>query len=425
MVPEQVFTLAEAIAYAMEHNPRVGGAAAQVREARARITQRKAVRGPQFGVNNFVFRQGPVIPGFSPGDPPAVPPYRYNVGAFLSQVIFDWGQRSALQRSAERQAEAARLRETETRNDVRLVVSAAFFNILRAEQLLAVARERQTSATEQLRVAKARFEQDVAPRFDVIRMEAELANAEQEVIDAENEVALTKATFNTALGREVAAPVEVRHTPEPEHPDVPFDAARETAVTVRPQLGALQEQIRSGEQEVKARRAENRPQVNATGAYDRPNPGGFAPTSYRYNFGLVMSWPFFDNGLTRGRVREAEALLESDRLALVQARQQIELEVRQALLDIGEAEKRIAASQKELDAAREALRVAEVRYRAGLGTTVEVTDAQVAVARAGQNLAGSQFDYEVAIARLEFATGVPIARLLAPPPAAPAQPAAK
>lgn len=422
---DRPFTLEEAVAYALQNNPRIGGAAAQIREARARITQRRAERGPQFGVNNFVLRQGPVIPGSVPGSAPAFPPYGWNVGVFVSQVLFDWGQRAHRQNAAEREAEAARFRAQETGNDVRLVVSTTFFNILRAEQLLTVAQERREAAAEQLRVARARFEADIAPRFDVIRSEAELANAEQDVIAAQNDVALANASFNTSLGRDVEAPVVLQYEAEPAHPEVPFGAARETAVTNRPELEALRQDIQSGVEEVRARRAENRPQVGLTGAYNRPNPGGFASAAYRYNFGLTMTWPFFDSGFTRGRVREAQAVVEGNRQALEQSRQQVELDVRQAGLDIQEAQRRIVASQTEVNAAREALRVSQVRYRAGVGTNVEVTDAQVALARAGQNLANAQFDYETAISRLEFAAGVSIEKLLAPRPTSPAQPAAK
>jgi outer membrane protein TolC len=419
---DRPFTLDEAVAYALQNNPRIGLAAAQIREARARITQRRAERGPQFGVNNFVLRQGPVIPGSVPGSAPAFPPYAWNVGVFVSQVLFDWGQRAHRQSAATHETAATRLRALETGNDVRLVVATTFFNILRAEQLLLVAQERREAAAEQLRVAKARFEADIAPRFDVIRSEAELANAEQDVIAAQNDVELANASFNTALGRDVVATVALRYEAEPAHPDVPFDAARETAATNRPALEAIREDVRSGVEEVKARRAEARPQIGFTGLYNRPNPGGFASTAYRYNFGLTMSWPFFDSGFIRGRVRESQAVVEGSRQALEQARQQVDLDVRQAGLDIQEAQKRIVASQTEVSSAREALRVSQVRYRAGVGTNVEVTDAQVALARAGQNLANAQFDYETAISRLEFAAGVPIEKLLAPRPTAPASP---
>jgi outer membrane protein len=481
---EGAMTLDEAVAHALRNNPRIAGAAAQVRAARARITQRRALRRPQFGVNNFVFRQGPVVSGSTgngggggaggngsnrrggtrgiPGDPgdPGDPdgpgnggpdgpdgpgdggqggpgdggqdgdgsggdfgggfsssPWRWNVGVFVNQIIFDWGQREARQRVAEREADANRARLAETENDVRLVVSTAFYNVFRAQELLRVAQERRTAAAEQLRVARARFGADVAPRFDVIRSEAELAAAEQEVIEAENDVALSEAAFNTALGRDVITPVALQETPQPTQTDFAFERLRTAALRNRPQLSALRFEVEAGRQEVRARRAENNPQVSLSAAYDRPSPGGFNSTSYRYNVGLVMTWPFFDSGLTRGRVREAQANVDVDRQFLEENRQQVELDVRQAQLDIREARQRIVTAEREVASAREALRIAEVRYRAGVGTTIEVTDAQVAFARAGQNLANARFDYGAAISRLENATGVPIEVLQLPGPA--------
>lgn len=404
-------TLHEAIAYAQNNNPRIAGAAAQVRQARAVITQRRAVRGPQTGVNNYFYLQGPVVhsPG---GGNDAVPRFRYNVGVYLDQVIFDWGQRAARQRVAERDTAAAGFRLGETQNDVALVVSTAFFNLLRAQELLSVAQERRTSAAEQLRVARARFESDVAPRFDVLRSEAELASADLDVTTAQNQVLLAESTFNNALGRDVKTPVRLQYTQTGEVPDVPFEIARDAAIRNRPQLAALRETIEGSKQEVRARKAENKPQITGQLAYDRPNPGGFASTEYHYSAGLVMTFPFFDSGLTRGRVREAEATTDVDRAQLEQSRQQVELDVRQAQLDIADARQRAVTAQKELQSAREALRVAEVRYRAGLGTNVEVTDAQLAVAQAGQNVANAQFDYETALARLQNSTGTPVETLV-------------
>lgn len=409
--PADAMSLEEAVAYAVQHNPQVAEAAGLIREARGRVLQARSLRLPQAGVNNFVFRQGPTVPPFRPGDNPAVPAYRWNYGVFLNQVLFDWGQRRRAEIAAKRGVDAAKYRTDEAQNGVRLVVGTTFFNILRAQQLVRVAQERVESATEQLRVARARFETDVAPRFDVIRSEAELANAQQELIQAQNEVQLAEATFNTALGRDVNTPVAIDPEATPDRKEFSFDELRDTAVEQRPSLRAFRADIRGLEQTVRSRRAENKPQISLGATYDRPNPGGFATTEHRYSAGLVMTFPFFDSGLTRGRVREAQGTLEAQRARLEIERQQVELDIRQAQLDLNEAGQRIETSRKELTSAREALRVAEVRYRSGVGTNVEVTDAQVAVARAGQNLANAEFDYLTALVRLEYATGYPVAGL--------------
>lgn len=415
-------SLAEAVDYAVRNNPRVSEAAARIRQAQALVTQRRAVRYPQAGINGGVFRQGPVIPGFSAGADPITPPWRWNIGGALSQVLFDWSRRSAAQRAAERVLDAEGSRTEETRNDVRFVVSSSFYNILRARQLLSVAEERRASTAEQLRVTRARFESDVSPRFDVIRSEAELANAEQEVIAAQNDIALAESSFNIALGRDVVTPVNVDYATQPPRPPIPFEAARQAALEHRPQLAALRSDIQAGREIVRSRRAENKPEVSLSAGYNRLSATGFQ-LGYSYSAGLVMTFPFFDSGLTRGRVREARGAVDVSRSQLEQARQQVDLDVRQAQLDQAEAVKRIGTAGIELRSAREALRVAQVRYRSGVGTNVEVTDAQVAVARAGQNVANAEFDYQTALARLESATGVAIDTLMPPGPSAPATPA--
>jgi outer membrane protein len=403
-------SLADALAYAQQHNPRIAEAAALVREAQARIGQRLAVARPQLNSNTFVIRQGPVVPGRN-GAPPSVPLYRYNVGFSVSQVIFDWGQRTAQTQVARKDAAAAVARLAEAENDLRFVVSVAFYNVHRAEELLKVARERSTATAEQLRVAKARFDANVAPRFDVIRAEAEAANAQLDVIRGDNEISLAQAAFNTALGREVLTPVSLVLSPRPQPGAITLADAQAVALRHRPQLAALRSSIEGRQAEVRSRRAEQKPQVSMTGAYDRTNPGGFASQTFRYNVGLVMTFPFFDGGLVKARIREALATLGQQHQALEAARQQIDLDLQQAILDIREAQQRRDTAQKEQLSAREALRVAGVRYRSGVGTNVEVTDAQVAVSRAGQEVANAVFDLQVALARLESAMGVSLETL--------------
>ena len=403
-IADESLTLDAAVAYAWAHNPRIASTAARLKEARSRIEQDRSRKLPQAGVNNFVYRQGPVIPGFG-GGPPAFPPYRYNVGVFISQVLFDWGQRNHQLAVSKLESGAAEKDVDELRSQVRLSVSATFLSVLRSEELLKVATQRRDAVAEQVRVARARFEADVAPRFDVIRSESELANAEQEIIQARNDVELSQAALNTVLGREVNTPVKLSYRSPADAAPPAYESTRETALKLRPQLGAQDARIKAAERSVNARRAEQRPSISLNAAYDRPNPGGFAPQSFRYNTGLVMSFPFLDGGLVRGRVEEAKAFLERQRADYDELRRAVDLELRQAFLDLDEATRRIVSAEKEVASADEALRVANVRYRAGVGTTVEVTDAQVSLARAGQNRANAAFDRDFALARIQAAVG--------------------
>ncbi len=408
-------TLDQSVDYAIRNNPRIAGAAAQVRAARAVITQRRAVRRPQANVTAAAGLQGPEVGAVVPGGNPIVPFYQWSLGAGVSQVILDFGQRLNRQREAEREAEAARFTQAETQNNVHFVVASAFYNVLRGRELQNVAEQNRAAAAEHLRVSQARFASDVAPRFDVLRSEAELADAEQQLTTARNQTLQAEAAYNTALGRTAVTPVRIRYEATLRLPDVPFERARDAAYANRPQLVALQRTIEAGNYEVRARRAENKPQVIGTAGYSRFNPTGNTGLEDRYSLGVALSFPFFDSGLTRGRVREAQANVDTDRANLNGARLQAELDIRQAQVDITTALDRLRSANVEVASAAEALRVAQVRYSAGVGTNVEVTDAQEALARAGENLANAQFDYETALERLAFATGTSIASLQAGP----------
>lgn len=412
-------TLDQAVEYAIRNNPRIAGAAAQVRAARAVITQRRAVRLPQGGVSGTAGLQGPEVGAVAPGGNPIVPAFGYSFGPSVTQIILDFGQRANRQRAAERDTEAARFNQAETQNNVHFVVASAFYDVLRGRELQAVAEENRAAAAEHLRVSQARFAADVAPRFDVLRNQAELADAEQQLVSARNQTAQAEAAFNVALGRSADAPVRIQYAVGPLRPDVPFDRARDAANANRPQLASIRQTIEAGRYEVRARRAENKPQVFAQGGLDIITPTGTTGNDYRYNVGVGLTFPFLDSGLTRGRVREAQALVDVDRANLETARQQAELDIRQAQESIASARERLRSAGVEVVSAREALRVAQVRYSAGVGTNVEVTDAQQALALAGQNLANAQFDYETAEERLGFATGTTLDSLTSGGPLTP------
>ena len=127
-----------------------------------------------------------------------------------------------------------------------------------------------------------------------------------------------------------------------------------------------------------------------------------------WQIGAKMSWNIFDMGVTKAQVRQADADLLK---AQEQARQKldaIQLEVRTAYLDVQEAEKRIHTSQVSVEKAQEDLKIARVRYRAGVGTNLDVMDAQVALTTAKMNYVQSLYDYNTSKAELDRAMGISI-----------------
>jgi outer membrane protein len=124
-----------------------------------------------------------------------------------------------------------------------------------------------------------------------------------------------------------------------------------------------------------------------------------------YDVSILLSVPVFSGFLTRERVKEAEASLESVRFAVTDIRRLIRLEVERAALAVREASERIEARRKEREASAENLRLAVGRYEVGAGDIIEMIDAQVQFAQAEASLVEAQYDNNVAAATLARAVG--------------------
>jgi outer membrane protein TolC len=138
------------------------------------------------------------------------------------------------------------------------------------------------------------------------------------------------------------------------------------------------------------------------------DPSSFGGQRETWDASAALSLPLFDSGQTRGRVKQARADLESAREAEQQMHNLVMLEVRQAHLSILEAQERMRVAEKDVEQAREALRLAQIRYQSGISTSVEVTDAEVALAQSRTSQVNAFYDYLLARARLQKAVGTPL-----------------
>jgi outer membrane protein len=125
-----------------------------------------------------------------------------------------------------------------------------------------------------------------------------------------------------------------------------------------------------------------------------------------WTIGVGAQLPLWNWGETAAKVREARSQLDQVKIQRDKTANLIRLEVRQAFLDLGKAEKNIDAAESVLKTAKEAYRQAKARYRAGEGTNTDVLDARMALSRAEANHTQALFDYNVALAALHRAVGV-------------------
>ncbi|HEX2999288.1 MAG TPA: TolC family protein, partial [Armatimonadota bacterium] len=293
-----------------------------------------------------------------------------------------------------------------TREKTVLDVKTAYFQVLRAQAAFAVAQATATSLEEHERQSQAFYKNGVAAQYDVLRAEAQLANAQQAVIAARNGVELAKAAMNNVLGIDVTTPITVSTEPKLTRISPNYRESLNLAYTRRLEVQEALAGVQAAERGIDLARSGRLPNlaIAATGSYNM-DPTLFNSRKSAWNAAAVLSFPLLDGGQARARIRQAEADTNNAQIAEEQVRESIALEMQQAILTLNNAGERLDAAEKNLTQAKEAARLAKVRYQAGVSTAIEVTDSQAVLTEAETNAVNARYDYLLAQASYEHAVG--------------------
>ncbi|MBP1764826.1 MAG: outer rane efflux protein, partial [Firmicutes bacterium] len=176
----------------------------------------------------------------------------------------------------------------------------------------------------------------------------------------------------------------------------------------RPDTAQAETAIKVAEETVKVAKSGYGPTIalsGTAGLWDTASPG---TENESWTLSLSASWNVFDTGVTSAQVKQADAAVQKANYTAQQTRDSVQLEIRQNYLSMQEAEKRISTSQVAVSKAEEDFKIAQVRYSAGVGTNLDVIDAQVALTQAKTNYVQALYDYNTNKAKLEKAMGVPV-----------------
>jgi outer membrane protein TolC len=414
-------TLAEALTLAAQHSHVLRAAAFEVTIAKAQLAQAEASGRGTLTLNASYTRVNeragstieiPPIPGISPTPItitlPPPDPNVYSAGLTYQIPLYTGGRNEAqiaLARANLRGAEAALER---AKQQVIFEVRAAYYQVLLAQAGIEAAQRMLTAAEENLRVARARVAAGASPRFDEIQAEVNLANARASLIRARNAQGLAMQGLSAVL----AQPLDSLWTPRETMSVVVIrsDLAGlvRRALEGRPELAEVQARIAAARAAIDLVRSGTRPVVVLSGGPSYGNvagAGGSAAATTGWSVTLAATLAVFDGNLTAERIREAEARLEQLKVTEAQVRQGIELDVRRAWLNHASAAEELATADKTIEQAREGLRIANVRFAAGVSTNLEVVQAQAALAQAEANKIQALFNVNLARAQLERAVG--------------------
>ncbi len=301
---------------------------------------------------------------------------------------------------------AAKLDLQNTRDLIVLVVGGTYMQALASQARIA-------TVESQLQTSQALYQQSVdmknagmVPAIDVLRTQVEMQAQQQRLVAARNDFAKQKLTLARIIG--LPAGQEFTLTEKiPVTPTAPLtlDQALDRAYRDRPDYHAAEAQVRAAQLTRKAAVGEALPNVKLNADYGilGRRPTDNHPT---YTTAAALNIPIFQGGKVKGDIMQADALLRQREAALNDLRGEIDFEVRTAFLDLQAASDLVQVAQSSIQLAEEALGQSRDRFRAGVATTVEVVQAQEALAASNENYINSTFAYSVAKLLLARSLGV-------------------
>jgi outer membrane protein len=401
--------LDEAVRTALASHPQIRQAQANLDVASARSETARAPLLPQLRADVFydwATANGPTARTGSQGTT-WVPSRTAGAGATLSQVLFDAAQ---FERYRSSLASTASFEATQRATELQIAAAAraAFFAARAARDLVGVARETLANQEAHLKQAQAFVEVGTRPEIDLASARAARANATVQLIQAENGYDTARAQLAQAMGVERSTDFDVADDVLPAIPneDQPLEPLYAEAVASRPELASFREQERAQVLTRSAARAGYLPTVGAQGDLSAQGPS-LDYTYPNWSATVTLTWNLFQGGATRAAIHESEATLNFVTAQEEQLRQQIRLEVEQARLAVRAARATLVSAGEAETAAKEQLRLAEGRYRAGAGSIIELGDAQVAAANASAQRVQSQYNLASSRAQLLRALGRP------------------
>lgn len=330
---------------------------------------------------------------------------RYSNGLQVNQLITDFGRTSNLVASTRLEARASSQSAQQTQQDVLLGVNRAYFGVLRAAAVLRVAeetvKERQVLADQITTLQK----NNLKSLLDVSFANVDLAQAQLLLVQAQNDQKAAYADLATALGLAGPQPFDLAEEPMPAAPPAdPMDLIAQ-ALQNRPDLASAHLTYEAALRFARAERDLWMPTISAAGAAGL-TPAYQVPLSDHYGAaGINVNVPIFNGFLFSARHQEANLRARAADQQTRDLADRIARDVRTAWLDAGTAYQRLDVTAQLLKQATLALSLAQGRYKLGLSSIVELSQAQLNLTQAEIQQASAKYDYQVRMAALRYQMG--------------------
>ncbi len=433
-----VFRIDQAVITALKQNPAVLQTLEDLRRTKGVIIQISAEALPQIGpsftwdwfdpnLNTINGLSSFSTPSGGPTPTPTGTPSRmgvggiknlrsditYNIKVTGTQLVFNYGT-FRLIRGTFFQRDSAYFALRNAVDQTIATVKTQFYQVIVNRELIVVQEQSVNLLDSQLKDQQNRFEAGTVPRFNVLQAQVQLYNQIPQLIAAQNNYRISVLQLAKTLGldfkprREVTAPLrasgDLAYIPR----KIDLPVAIEEGKRNRPFLKEQRANVLNQIQQVHVAIGSWLPNVNANGG------GEWLSNDFNSSFGDVSkgwlttvtgSWPIWDSGMAWGKIQQQRALLSEQEITYDDDVRQVELEIQQAASNLLQNRESIQATEKNLESAAEAVRLAKARLDAGAGTQLDVLNAQVQLTTAQSTNLQALFGYISSLAEFDRATG--------------------
>lgn len=332
----------------------------------------------------------------------------YSQGINVSWPIWTFGKVEGAIDAARYQKNIADLDVYKTEADTKLAAVQAYYQYLEAVKLAEVQAQSVTDYASHLNNVQQQFDAGIVAKLDVLSSNVSLANAKQKSIAADNTRDVAEANLNNIM----RVPMNTTLNPlDKNFPEPEFDLTMEQAILMaqkyRWELVEADYGVKAAEASLRSAKAGYLPTVSVGGGYSWKEASVTAVDKDDWAVQGGLSWSLWDGGATQASVKKADAAVKTAQETLLQAREKIELEVRQDYLNVLSYKEQIRAAEASVAQAEEAYKIATVRYSSGVGINLDVLDAELALNTARTNYITALYNYNIGLATLEHAMGVP------------------
>ncbi|MDR0826555.1 MAG: TolC family protein [Desulfovibrio sp.] len=398
-----VYTLEKAVTTALERNFSVKAAEESRKAAGAGTSASRSAFGPVLGSGYAYDRRQHNRESTGRG----VDRELYTWRVYLNQNIFAGFSTLADYQKAALREESAKAGVDRARLELIRLVQVHFFTYLKAHEDVRSARDSLDRLRSQMESSRAFYDVGVSPRIDVLQAEVDVSTAESALLIAENATETQKARLHTLLLLPLDSPADYRGTLD----YIPFSRSLEECLKLayrkRPDLIIAEKAVQMAEKDIVKAQSGYYPQINAYGGWgstgNSPDVSGSPNINNRFNewtVGVNAELRLFEWGKTTFESRQARHESARVRAETENLKQEVGFQIKERILSMSEAAKRVKVAQGAVTQGREAYRMADARYRQQVGTMTEVLDSQARLSAAEASLAGARADYSIALSNL-------------------------